>query len=144
MYFTYKAFNWNVHTFLLLACLELKTVLTGGGKGELCVRAVLPWELCVGEQKLLFLKLSSWFCLNVLSLGHMDIWFPGVPKLWVVSVLAPTLSSSKATCPMPCFNWLLSSVSKVVANDSDQSGCVHKSSYASFVKFYIFYKSPQE
>lgn len=131
-------------TYIFIACLPwVKNSAYWWWKGELCVRAVLPWELCVGEQKLLFLKLSSWFCLNVLSLGHMDVRFPGVPKLWVVSVLAPTLSSSKATCPMPCFNWLLSSVSKVVANDSDQSGCVHKHSYASFV-FYIFYKSPQE
>ena len=38
----YKAFNGNAHTFVLLAYLELKPVLIGGGKRELCVRAVLP------------------------------------------------------------------------------------------------------
>lgn len=86
------------------------------GRGGCVLQLPSPDSYVQEKKSCDVLKLCLWSYLTVLSLGYLDAWSPGVPKLWVVSVLAPTLSSSKTTCPMPYLNWSLSSLSKMAAN----------------------------
>lgn len=128
MYLTYRAFNKNTHRLLLNVYIQLKTVLTGGG-GEDCVLQLPFCDSCMQERRIVrFLNFTHGSRFTVLSLGHLDVWSCSVPKLWVVSVLAPTLSLK---VPMFYLTEMLSSLSKREVSYCDQRECVHKSFCAS-------------
>lgn len=118
--------------------IQLKIVLTGGGGGDYVLQ--LPFcDSCMQERKIVrFLSFIHGSRFMVLSFGHLDAWSCSVPKLWVVSVLALTLSSK---VPMFCLTEVLSSLSKREVSYCDQRECVHKSFCASPL-LSIFYKSP--